>query len=91
MKGSALSPRAEELLAERALRPLDERELYELEQLGVANDDSFDAAAAALVIATTPIEPMPEHLADKILAAAPQPDFRRPLPGVSYQPGAVAR
>jgi anti-sigma-K factor RskA len=67
----ALSPRAEELLVERALRPLDDREYHELDELGVADDDSIDLAAASVAIAVTPIEQMPAELAAKILAAAP--------------------
>jgi hypothetical protein len=78
-----VNPRVEELLIERALRPLDERERAELEG---HDDRSFDAAAAAVVLATTPIEPMPAHLADKILAAAPKPDLTRTLAGVVASP-----
>ena len=52
MKGH-LSPRAEELLVERALRPLDDKELKELDQLHAANDESFDLAAAAVAISAT--------------------------------------
>ncbi|MBC7977530.1 MAG: hypothetical protein H7138_21350, partial [Myxococcales bacterium] len=40
-------PRAEELLVERALRPLDAAERAELDALGAADDDTFDLAAAA--------------------------------------------
>jgi len=82
----ALHPRAEELLVERALRPLDQDEQWELEELNSIDDDSFDKAAAAIVIATSAAESLPQHLAAKILAAAPQPDFRRTLPGVIVQP-----
>jgi hypothetical protein len=82
-----MNARAEELLAERALRPLDDKEHWELQQLGAADDESFDMAAAAIVVATTVIEPMPQALADKILAAAPGGtgglDWRRTLPGVA--------
>jgi hypothetical protein len=81
-----VNPRVEELLIERALRPLDERERAELEQLSAHDDGSFDAAAAAVVLATTPIEPMPAHLANKILAAAPKPDLTRTLAGVVASP-----
>ena len=82
-----MNARAEELLAERALRALDDKEHWELQQLGAADDESFDMAAAAVVVATTVIEPMPQALADKILAAAPGGsgglDWRRTLPGVA--------
>ena len=91
MKGdpiNVLSPRAEELLAERAQRPLDDKEHWELQQLDATDDESFDIAAAAVVVATTVIEPMPQALADKILAAAPGIglDWRRTLPGVAMPP-----
>jgi hypothetical protein len=83
-----MNPRAEELLAERAQRPLDDKEHWELQQLGVTDDESFDMAAAAVVVATTVIEPMPQALMDKILAAAPGTgiDWRRTLPGVAMPP-----
>lgn len=83
-----MNPRAEELLAERAQRPLDDKEHWELQQLGVTDDESFDMAAAAVVVATTVIEPMPQALADKILATAPGIglDWRRTLPGVAMPP-----
>ncbi|HEX4451750.1 MAG TPA: anti-sigma factor [Kofleriaceae bacterium] len=78
-----MKDRAEELLVESALRPLDDRERAELHQLVPGGDPSFEAAATAIVLATTPIEPMPDHLIAKIMAAAPQPDFKRTLAGVS--------
>jgi hypothetical protein len=85
-----MNPRVEELLAERALRPLDDKEHWELQQLGGADDESFDMAAAAVVVATTVVEPMPQSLADRILAAAPGGaggvDWRRTLPGVAMPP-----
>ena len=86
-----LTPRAEELLAERALRALDDKEHWELQQLGATDDESFDIAAAAVMVATTVLEPMPRALADKILAAAPGGtggglDWRRTLPGVAMPP-----
>jgi hypothetical protein len=86
VKGDPLNPRAQELLAERALRPLDDKEHWELQQLGVADDDSFDLAAAAVVVATTVMEPMPAALMEQILAKAPGAgtlDWKRTLPGVS--------
>ena len=77
-----MDPRAEDLLLERALRPLDDDERRELAALGLdGDDDSFDRAAAAVVLATTPIEPMPPHVAERILAAAPT-SYPRTLPGV---------
>ena len=85
MKGDPSNPRAEELLAERALRPLDDKEHWELQQLGVDADESFDRAAAAVVVATTVIEPIPSALVERILATAPGAggiDWRRTLPGV---------
>jgi Anti-sigma-K factor rskA len=75
--------RAEELLVESALRPLDDRERAELHELVPGGDPSFEAAAVATVLATTKIEQMPDHLIAKIMAAAPQPDFKRTLAGVS--------
>ncbi|MFT3694562.1 MAG: anti-sigma factor [Kofleriaceae bacterium] len=92
---STLDPRAEELLAERAQRALDDKEHWELQQLGAEHDESFDLAAAAVMVATTVIEPMPSSLADKILAQAPGAggglDWRRTLPGVAMPPPAEAR
>jgi Anti-sigma-K factor rskA len=75
--------RADELLVESALRPLDDRELAELHELVPGGDPSFEAAAVATVLATTKIEQMPDHLIAKIMAAAPSPDFKRTLAGVS--------
>jgi hypothetical protein len=66
----ATEPRAQELLVERAQRPLDDREHWELRELGAEDDDSFDLAAAAVAVAMTPIEPMPAGIADKIAAQA---------------------
>ncbi len=71
MKPVTQHPRALELLAERAVRPLDENEHWELHQLGAEYDESFDLAAAALAEALTPYEPLPPHLAQKILDASP--------------------
>lgn len=75
--------RADELLVESALRPLDDRERAELHELVPGGDPSFEAAVVATVLATTKIEQMPDHLIAKIMAAAPQPDFKRTLAGVS--------
>ena len=65
-----LSARAKELLAERALRPLDDREHWELRELGVEDDDTFDLAAAGVAVAYTPIEAMPAALAEQLAAQA---------------------
>lgn len=82
----ALSPRAQELLVERALRPLDQNELAELEQLEASDDTSYDDAAAAIALAVTPVVPLPAHLVDKIVAAAPKPDFTRTIAGITASP-----
>ena len=72
MKGSSnQDPRARELLIERAQRPLDDRESWELQQLGAEDDDTFDFAAASVAVAMTPYEQMPDHLAAKIFAQSP--------------------
>lgn len=80
-----MKERAEELLIERAVRPLDDGELAELDHLGAAGDTSFDIAAASVAIATTPLEQMPQHVTDRLLAVAPRPDFTRTIPGVMPQ------
>jgi Anti-sigma-K factor rskA len=65
-------PRSYELLAERALRPLDAAEQAELRALGAEDDASFDLAAAAIALAaSSAAEPLPAELARKILAASP--------------------
>jgi len=61
--------RAHDLLADRALHGLDDADARELHALGADTDDTYDLAAAAIDIATLPIEPMPAALADHILAA----------------------
>lgn len=61
------SPRAHELLAKRALEGLDPAEQAELAALGAADDDSYDLAAAAVVLATLPAEAMPQKLAARLL------------------------
>jgi anti-sigma-K factor RskA len=62
-------PRIHDLLADRALHGLDDADSRELQTLGADTDDTYDLAAAAIDIATLPIEPMPTALADHILAA----------------------
>lgn len=84
----ASNPRALELLAERAMRPLDDKEHWELHELGDENDESFDLAAASVALALTPIEPLPAHLADKLLASAPGFDTMRTMPG-QQMPGGI--
>ena len=86
-----MKDRAEELLVENALRPLDAAERAELDQLVPGGDASFDAAAAAVVVATTRLEPMPQHVADKIIAAFPRPDLKRTLAGVVPPQAELAR
>jgi hypothetical protein len=69
---SSPNDRREELLAERALEGLGEEEARELELLGGAADGSFDLAAAALALAELgEAEPLPETLAEKVVAASP--------------------
>jgi anti-sigma-K factor RskA len=79
----ATEPRAQELLVERALRPLDDSEHWELHQLGAEDDESFDLAAAGLAIAMTPIEPMPAELASRIWSSSPGFEAMRTIPGAS--------
>jgi hypothetical protein len=63
--------RQHELLADRALEGLSEAETRELERLGGAADQSYDEAAAALALAELgPLEPLPDALAEKVLAGA---------------------
>jgi len=63
------SGRAHDLLADRALYGLDDADARELGAVGADTDDTYDLAAAAIDLATLPIEPMPQALADHILAA----------------------
>ena len=81
----AMEPRAQELLVERALRPLDDREHWELNQLGAEDDDSFDLAAAAVAVAMTPLEPMPAHLAEQLASGGF--DAMKTVPGTVLLPG----
>lgn len=66
-----LDPRAEELLADRALYGLEAAEAAELRALGAEEDTSFDEAAAAIDLATLALEPMPDRIAKTLRAAAP--------------------
>lgn len=61
--------RLTDLLVTRATEGLDERERTELEQLG-AVDIEYESSAALVNLLTLPAEPLPPHLADKIIAAA---------------------
>jgi len=74
-----IHPRAEELLVERALRPLTEAEIAELASLGVSDDDSLDAAAAALAMATLHVEDMPADLMAKLTAQIDGPAAQAPV------------
>lgn len=69
--GGRLDDRACELLADRALGALDDADAQELAVLEL-DDESFDRAAAAIVVATLPRTTLPPALAAKLLAAAPQ-------------------
>lgn len=63
-------PRVHELLAERALHGLSDGDARALDRLGATDDDSYDLAAAAIDLATLPVEPMPAGLAERLAAAA---------------------
>jgi hypothetical protein len=67
--------RTRELLADRALEGLSEREARELEALGAADDPSFDRAAAAAALAELAgagdLRPLPAPLAERVLAGVP--------------------
>jgi anti-sigma-K factor RskA len=78
MTRPVLSERAQELLVDRALRGLDDKGYWELEALGVDGDDSFDLAAAAVDLATLPIEAMPAAVSARILPV----DLKQTLAGV---------
>jgi len=65
--------RPSELLADRALVGLSDEEIAELRELGAADDDTFELAAAAVDLATLSVEAMPagmaERIADRAMAA----------------------
>ncbi len=67
-----LTPRAEELLADRATYGTDESIEAELRALAAQDDTTFDEAAAAIEMSTLRIEPMPGHIADRIVAQTPR-------------------
>lgn len=68
--------RRRELLLDRALEGLDADAEAELRSLGGADDDSFDLAAAAVVLAALPVEPMPAMVAEGVLRALPAKEVR---------------
>lgn len=84
-------PRTHDLLADRALHGLDDAEARELRELGADGDTTYDLAAAAIDLATLPIEPMPAGLAERVLAA-PDPRTRAgrvvPAPQLAAPTGA---
>ena len=80
-----LTPRAEELLADRATYGTDESIEAELRSLAAQGDATFDEAAAALEMATLRLEPMPGHVADRILAQTPR-DVSASLRAVPISP-----
>lgn len=70
-----MDERLRELLADQAVFGLTAEEARELSELSDGASSSMDAltlelAAAAVLLAETPVEPMPEHLRTKILAQA---------------------
>jgi hypothetical protein len=88
--------RTQELLADRALEGLPDREERELAALGAAGDASFDLAAAACALAELEragdLRPMPAALAERVLAGAraahrPGGEAERPArPGAAHRP-----
>lgn len=76
--------RRDELLADRATVGLDDAGRAELDELGGAEDDSFDLAAAALELATLgPLPALPDELAQRVLAQATRPAPAVPVPPVA--------
>ena len=75
MLSRALSPRVEELLADRATQGLDDRELLELASTDAAGDPTFDLAVAAAMLAfeaesKSGSQPLPASLRARIEADA---------------------
>jgi Anti-sigma-K factor rskA len=62
--------RGQELLLLRATEGLTEAQAAELATLGLADDDSYDFAAAALDLATLPRHELPSEVAQRLLLAA---------------------
>ena len=81
-----LTPRSEELLADRATYGTDESIEAELRALAAQDDTSFDEAAAAVEMSALRLEPMPTHVADRILAQTPR-DASASLRAVPNLPG----
>jgi hypothetical protein len=81
--------RLRELLLERALHGLDEADGAALRELAGNDDETFDAAAAAVVLASAPVpEALPASLAQKILTAIPiQPPHVRSVDAALTDPG----
>jgi hypothetical protein len=78
--------RAQELLLQRATDGLDPSEAAELAALGAEDDASYDLAAAAIDVATLRvIEPLPAHVAQRVLAGAPAPALPMTWPGIAPQ------
>ncbi|HEX3480250.1 MAG TPA: anti-sigma factor [Kofleriaceae bacterium] len=67
--GDPRAQRTHDLLADRALFGLDDADARELRDSAADADDSYDLAAAAVDLATLPIEPMPAAVAERIAAA----------------------
>jgi anti-sigma-K factor RskA len=72
-----LDPRAQELLADRALEGLSREEADELRRLGAEADPSFDLAAAGTQLSALPLEQMPAHVAQRVLAGMQASDAER--------------
>jgi Anti-sigma-K factor rskA len=62
--------RGQELLLLRATEGLTEAQAAELIELGLADDDSYDLAAAAVDLATLPRHELPSDVAQRLLLAA---------------------
>jgi hypothetical protein len=67
--------RAQELLERRATVGLEPHEEDELAALGVADDESFDLAAASISLASLEIEPMPAHLSNQLMMSVSGSDI----------------
>jgi anti-sigma-K factor RskA len=85
-----MHPRAQELLVERALRPLEPAEIAELEALGYVHDGSFEMTAAAIQLAAIQVEAMPAGLADRIERATWAPVIPMRKRAVRAYAGSIA-
>lgn len=66
-----MDERLRELLADQALFGLSEDEARELSKMSDSSDGlTLELAAAAVLVAETPLEPMPKHLESRVLAGA---------------------